>query len=183
ERWVLAPLRNQTFFSLAEVNAAIAALRARLADRPFQKLEGSRRTLFEALERPALLPLPAAPYSFAEWRKARVNIDYHIELARHYYSVPHTLAREAVEVRLTSSAVEIFHAGRRVAAHARSHRVGGYTTISEHRPKAHRKHLEWSPSRLIRWAEGIGPARLTPDEERLLVIGMVVVLLGERRRG
>ena len=156
ERWVLAPLRNQTFFSLAEVNAAIAALRARLADRPFQKLEGSRRTLFEAQERPALLPLPAAPYSFAEWRKARVNIDYHIELARHYYSVPHTLAREAVEVRLTSSAVEIFHAGRRVAAHARSHRVGGYTTISEHRPKAHRKHLEWSPSRLIRWAEGIG---------------------------
>ena len=156
ERWVLAPLRNQTFFSLAEVNVAIAALRAQLADRPFQKLEGSRRTLFDTLERPVLLPLPAAPYSFGEWRKARVNIDYHIELARHCYSVPHTLAREAVEVRLTSSTVEIFHAGRRVAAHARSHRVGGFTTIPEHRPKAHRKHLEWSPSRLIRWAEGIG---------------------------
>ena len=118
ERWVLAPLRNHTFFSIAELNAAIAPLREQLADRPFQKLEGSRRTLFEAVDRPALLPLPAVPYSFAEWRKARANIDYHVEVGRHYYSVPHALARQAVEVRLSSTAVEIFHSGRRVAAHA-----------------------------------------------------------------
>ena len=156
ERWILAPLRNHTFLSLAELNAAIAPLREQLADRRFQKLEGSRRTLFEALDRPALLPLPATPYSFAEWRKARANIDYHVDVDRHYYSVPYTLARQPVEVRLTSTAVEIFHAGRRVTAHARSHRKGGYTTKPEHRPKAHQKHLEWSPSRLIRWGESIG---------------------------
>jgi transposase len=167
ERWVLAPLRNQTFFSVAEVNAAIAPLRDQLADRPFQKLEGTRRTLFEALDRPALLPLPAVPYSFAEWRKARANIDYHIEVARHYYSVPHVLAREAVEVRLSSRTVEIFHSGRRVAAHIRSHRVGGFTTIPEHRPKAHQKHLEWSPSRLIRWAETVGASTGTLVERIL----------------
>jgi transposase len=158
ERWVLAPLRNHTFFSVAELNAALAPLREQLADRPFQKLEGSRRTLFEAVDRPALLPLPTVPYSFAEWRKARVNIDYHVEVRRHYYSVPHVLARGPVEVRLSSAAVEVFHAGRRVAAHARSHRTGGFTTIPEHRPKAHQRHLEWSPSRLVRWAESIGAA-------------------------
>ena len=156
ERWILALLRNHTFFSIAEANAAIAPLREQLADRPFQKLEGSRRTLFEALDRPALLPLPATSYVFAEWRRARVNIDYHIEVERHYYSVPYSLAREAVDVRLTSSAIEVFHSNRRVAAHVRSHRAGAFSTLAEHRPKAHQKHLEWSPSRLIRWAEEIG---------------------------
>jgi len=156
ERLVLAPLRNHTFFSVAEINAAIAPLREALADRPFQKLEGSRRTLFEALDRPALLPLPATPYTFAEWRKARVNIDYHVEVERHYYSVPYALARQAVEVRLSSNAVEIFHSGRRVAAHVRNRRVGGCSTVPGHMPKAHQKHLEWSPSRLVRWGAEIG---------------------------
>ncbi|MEX2539853.1 MAG: IS21 family transposase [Actinomycetota bacterium] len=156
ERLILAPLRNHTFFSVAEINAAIVPLREELADRPFQKLEGCRRTLFEALDRPALLPLPATPYAFAEWRKARVNIDYHVEVKRHYYSVPYTLARQPVEVRLSSNGVEIFHSGRRVAAHIRNSRVGGYSTLPGHRPKAHQKHLEWSPSRLIRWGEEIG---------------------------
>jgi transposase len=156
ERWILAPLRHHTFFSLAELNAEIARLRTELNERPFQKLEGSRRTLFESLDKPALLPLPAAPYNFAHWRKARVNIDYHVEVERRYYSVPYTLVREPVDVRLGGDTVEIFHAGRRVATHRRIDRVGAFSTAAEHRPRAHQKHLEWSPSRLIRWAEGIG---------------------------
>lgn len=157
ERWVLAPLRNHTFFGLAELNREIARLREALNDRPFQKLDGSRRSLFEELERPALRALPATRYEYAEWRKARANIDYHIDVKGHYYSVPHRLVRKEVEVRLTATTVEAFHDGRRVAAHRRSHRKGGFTTDPGHRPKAHRKHLEWTPSRMIRWAEKTGP--------------------------
>lgn len=156
ERWILAPLRNHTFFSLAELNAEIARPLAALNERPFQKLEGNRRTLFEALDKPALLPLPATPYSFAEWRKARVNIDYHVEVRRHYYSVPYTLVHMDVEVRISTATIEVFHAGKRVAVHVRSEKIGGYSTVSEHRPKSHQKHVEWSPSRLIRWGEDIG---------------------------
>lgn len=156
ERWILAALRNHTFFSLSELNAEIARLLTQLNERPFQKLDGSRRTLYEALDQPALLALPSVPYSFAEWRKARVNIDYHIEVRRHYYSVPYTLVRAEVEARVAHATVEVFHAGKRVAVHVRSERVGGYSTIAEHRPKSHQKHVEWSPSRLIRWAEGVG---------------------------
>ena len=158
ERWLLAPLRNHTFFGLAELNDEIARLLRALNERPFQKLEGNRRLLFETLDRPALLPLPEQPYVFAQWKKARVNIDYHIEVERHYYSVPHPLVRREVEVRLTASTVEILHGGQRIAAHPRSHRSGGYTTEAAHRPKAHQKHLEWSPQRLIRWGEEVGPS-------------------------
>jgi transposase len=158
ERWLLAPLRNHTLFSLSEANAEIAPRLEALNHRPFQKLEGSRVTLFEALDRPALLALPPVPYSYAEWKKARVNIDYHIEVDRHYYSVPYTLLRAEVDVRLTASTVEIFHSGQRVAVHVRGTRVGGYTTESRHRPKSHQKHLEWTPSRLIRWGQSIGAA-------------------------
>lgn len=158
ERWILAPLRNHTFFSLAELNEEVARLRDALAERPFQKLPGTRRTLFETTDRPALLPLPRTPYTYAEWKKARVNIDYHIEVSRHYYSVPHQLIRQEVDVRLTATAVEILHGGKRVAAHARSSRLGGFTTDPAHRPKSHQKHLEWSPSRLIRWGTEIGAA-------------------------
>ncbi len=158
ERWILASLRNHTFFSLSEANHEIARLLAALNDRPFPKLEASRTSLFETIDRPALLPLPELPYSYAEWKKARVNIDYHVEVERHYYSVPHTLLRADVEVRLTALTIEILHGGRRVAAHKRSMRVGGYTTTPEHRPKSHQKHLEWSPSRLLRWGQQIGAA-------------------------
>lgn len=158
ERWLLAPLRNHTFFSLSEVNDQLALLLAALNERPFQKLEGNRRLLFETLDRPALLSLPSQPYVFAQWKKARVNIDYHVEVERHYYSVPHALVRREVEVRLTATTVEILHGGQRVAAHARDHRVGGYTTEPAHRPKAHQKHLEWNPQRLVRWGEGVGPS-------------------------
>lgn len=157
ERWLLAPLRNHTFFSLAELNREIACLLDSLNDRPFQKLHGTRRSLFESLERPALKPLPTTRYEYAEWRKARVNIDYHIAVENHFYSVPYRLIRKQVEVRLTASTVEAFHDGHRVAAHARSWRKGGFTTDPAHRPKAHQEHLEWTPSRMIRWAEKTGP--------------------------
>jgi transposase len=158
ERWILAPLRHHTFTSLHELNEEIERLLERLNERPFQKLEGNRRQLFERVDRPALLPLPSVPYAYAEWKKARVHIDYHVEVDRHYYSVPHSLLRQQVEVRLTAATVEILHRGRRVAAHVRSHRVGGHTTEAAHRPKAHQKHLEWSPERLIRWGEEVGPS-------------------------
>ena len=157
ERWVLAPLRNHRFFSLSEVREAIAPLLAALNERSFQKIEGSRRSLFEDLDRPALKPLPAERYEYAEWRKARVNIDYHIQVDGRFYSVPHALARREVEVRLAATTVEIFRRHRRVAAHIRGRRKGGYTTDPGHMPAAHRAHLEWTPSRLVRWARRTGP--------------------------
>ena len=122
ERWILARLRKLTFFGLAELNREIRRLLDLLNDRPFQKLEGTRRSLFESLERPALRPLPELRYEFARWKKARVNIDYHVDVAGHYYSVPHTLVREQVDVRFTAGTVEILHGGRRVAVHVRGHR-------------------------------------------------------------
>jgi transposase len=157
ERWILARLRKLTFFSLEGLNREIRRLLELLNERPFQKLEGSRRSLFESLDRPALRPLPEQPYEFARWKKARVNIDYHIDALGHYYSVPYTLVREQLDVRITSGAVEILHHGRRVAAHPRGHRKGGFTTDPAHRPKAHQKHLEWTPSRIVAWAEKSGP--------------------------
>ena len=150
ERWLLAPLRNHTFHSLAELNQELAQQLEILNDRPFQKLEGCRRSLFEAMERQTLRPLPSTPFEFAERRTARANIDYHVEVLGHFYSVPYQLVRRPVEVRITASGVEIFHDGRRVAAHMRSFRKGRFTTDPGHRPKSHQAHLEWSPSRLIR---------------------------------
>ena len=141
ERWLLAPLRNHTFFSLGELNREIRRLLDALNDRPFQKLDGTRRSLFESVERPALKPLPTTRYEYAEWSKARVNIDYHIAVKKHFYSVPHRLVSKQVEVRLTASTLEIIHDGHRVAAHVRSRRNGGFTTDPSHRPKAHAEHL------------------------------------------
>jgi transposase len=157
ERWVLAPLRNHTFFALPEARRGFRPLLQDLNGRPFQKMEGSRRSLFEALDQPALLPLPTTPYEFAEWRKVRVNIDYHVQIHLHYYSVPHPLCRAELDARVSATTVELFHRGKRVAAHARSHRGGGYTTNPDHMPAHHRAHLEWSPSRLIAWARTVGP--------------------------
>lgn len=157
ERWVLAPLRNHTFFHLSELNQAMRPLLEALNDRPFQKLEGSRRSLFEELDRPALRPLPPTRYEYAEWKQAKVHIDYHIQADRHYYSVPHSLAGKPVEARLTAHTVEIFHRGKRVATHLRSRRRGGYTTEPSHMPEHHRQHLEWTPERFVRWAGRIGP--------------------------
>lgn len=167
ERWILARLRHRTFFSLAELNVEIRRLLVLLNARPFQKLEGSRRSLFDTLDRPALQPLPATRYEYAQWKKARVNIDYHIDVLGHYYSVPHTLVRAQVDVRITNDAIEVLHDGRRVALHLRGRKKGGFTTEPTHRPKAHQKHLEWTPSRMIQWAQqtGVSTAALV---ERIL---------------
>jgi len=157
ERWILARLRNHTFHGLADLNREIRRLLDLLNDRPFKKLPGSRRSIFEVLDRPALRPLPPTRYEYARWKKARVNIDYHIEVLGHCYSVPHTLVRQEVDVRITTHTIEILHGGRRIAAHVRSERRGGFTTDATHRPKAHQRHLEWTPSRILRWAEQTGP--------------------------
>ena len=157
ERQVMAPLRNHTFFSLAEANAAFAEQLALLNARPFQKMSGSRKSLFEELDRPALSPLPARPYEFATWKRARVNIDYHVQVDYAFYSVPYQLARREVEVRLSQGVVEIFHGGKRVASHVRTYVRGRFVTDPAHMPASHRRHLEWTPSRLISWGESVGP--------------------------
>jgi transposase len=161
EREVLAPLRHHRFTSLAQLNAAMAERLAVVNSRPFQLLAGSRRSVFETLERSALRPLPLERYEYAEWRTAKVHIDYHIAVESHFYSVPHALLKATVRVRLTATMVEVLHRGRRVAAHRRSVGAGGkgrYTTDPAHRPKSHQAHLEWTPERLIRWGAEIGPA-------------------------
>jgi transposase len=157
ERWILAALRNHTFFSLAELNKAIAGKLKDLNNRKFQKLDATRKQLFENIDKPALKPLPSCPYEYAEWKKARVNIDYHIEIEHHYYSVPYQLVKEQVEVRLSSSTLEVLFKNRRVASHRRSYQQAGFTTLREHMPKAHQKYLDWTPSRIIRWAGKNGP--------------------------
>ncbi len=161
ERWILAVLRHRTFTSLAEANTAIRALGDRLNARPFTQREGSRRALFEALEQPALRPLPATAYEFAQWKQAKVSIDYHLAVERNYYSVSYHLVGERVDVRLTAHTVEVFLKGRRVASHARLWGRGQYATDPAHRPLAHQRYLEWSPSRLMRWAATVGPQAAT----------------------
>ncbi len=157
ERWILARLRNQTFFDLADLNRAIRALLDELNDRPMRHLGQSRRQLFESLDRPALKPLPAQPYQFATWKKARVHIDYHVEFEKHFYSVPYTLIHKEVEVRATEHTVEVFYRQRRQAVHPRMAALGRFSTQVEHMPPAHRAVSEWSPERFQRWAEQVGP--------------------------
>ena len=158
ERWIAAALRNRTFFSIAEANRAIAERVAWLNNRPFKKLEGSRASLFAELDRPAMRPLPAIPYEYATWKTAKISIDYHVDVDRHYYSVPYTLAGEQADVRASARTVEVFVRGRRVASHLRSGAVGRHTTQDAHMPESHRRHLEWTPSRLVAWGEQTGPA-------------------------
>jgi len=157
ERWILAALRNRKFFSIAELNQAIKELLFKLNQRRFKKLDGSRESVFLALEKPCLKPLPDRPYEFALWKKARVNMDYHIDIDGHYYSAPYILAHEEVNVRHTTRTVEIFHNGRRVGSHAKDSRRGHHTTIREHMPKSHQQYLEWTPTRIIERAKVIGP--------------------------
>jgi transposase len=159
ERWILAALRNRQFFSLSQLNDAIAELLQRLNDRAFKKLPGSRRSLFESLDRPAMQSLPTEPYVFAQWKKVRVHIDCHIELQRHYYSAPHQLVGKQLMARFSAATVELFHRGERVASHQRSHIKGAASTVEEHLPEAHRRFAQkWSPQRFIRWAASFGPA-------------------------
>jgi transposase len=158
ERWIIAALRHRRFQTLPELNEAISELLEKLNHRPFRKREGSRASLFAELDRPALQPLPAERYILAFWKTVRASIDYHVEVDRHYYSVPYQLAGQKLEARYTAATIEILHGGKRVASHARSRAAYRHTTVSEHMPKSHRAHLEWTPSRLIHWAEGIGMA-------------------------
>lgn len=157
ERWILAALRNRRFFSLHEANAAIAQKLAWLNARPFKKLPGSRLSMFTEIDRPALRPLPDRPYELAVWKTAVVNIDYHVEFDHHYYSVPHQLVRQSVDVRATALVVEIFCKSRRVASHPRSALRGRHSTLREHMPASHRYYLEWTPERIVRWASRTGP--------------------------
>lgn len=157
ERWILARLRDQKFFSLGEIHVAVSPLLARLNEHPFKKFPGCRKDLFIRIDKPALKPLPARPYELARWKKVAVNVDYHVEVDGHYYSVPYTLIRHELMARSTHSGVELFHKSRRVAAHVRSYQKGRHTTVCEHRPPAHAKYLEWTPERIISWAGTVGP--------------------------
>ena len=157
ERWVLARLRKLTFFTLTDLNLSIRRLLDALNHKPFKKLPGSRQAQFETLEKPALKHLPLQAYEYAEWKKARVHIDYHIEIDGHYYSVPHSLMKRQLDVRITATAIECFLNNQRVALHPRSDRKGCHSTITEHMPKSHRAHLEWTPGRFLNWAITIGP--------------------------
>jgi transposase len=158
ERWVPARLRNRRFFSLAELNAAIGELLAELNQRPFKKLSGCRHSAFVALERGELRALPPSRMPIARFKRARVNIDYHVELDAHYYSVPHRLVGAEVELRITATTVEVLAGGARVAVHAYSALPGKQTTLAEHMPASHRAHREWSLAKLIAWGERIGVA-------------------------
>src|SRR5206468_7309241 len=143
-------------FSLAALNQAIVPLLGKVNAQRFQKLEGSRDQWFEELEKSQLLPLPAMLFTLSTWLKVTVNIDYHVAVEKHFYSVPYDLVHQSLDARLTATTVELFQAGKRVAAHPRSAQCGRFTTLEEHRPKSHQKHLEWSPGRLIAWAQTVG---------------------------
>lgn len=159
QRWILAKIRNEQFFSLAELNERIRELLEEFNQRPMRGYGGiSRQQLFEDIEHDALKPLPVERFVYAEWKTARVNMDYHVTVDKHHYSVPYHLARESVEVRASAMTLEVFHKGKRVASHIRRYEPGRHTTDIEHMPKAHRKHLEWTPSRLVQWGSEIGPS-------------------------
>jgi transposase len=157
ERQILAAFRDQRFFTLGEFNQALAAQLAVLNDQPFQKLEGSRNSCFEAFEKAELLPLPETPFELATWSEVKVSIDYHVVVEKHFYSVPFQLIHQTLDARLSARTVELFRHGKRVAAHVRSYRPGLFTSLDEHRPKSHQKHLEWTPSRILDWALKVGP--------------------------
>lgn len=157
KRWILAGLRHRLFTSLGELNTAIREQLERLNTRPLHRMQRSRRELFEAWDRPAARALPATPYEYAEWRYATVNIDYHIAVDHHYYSVPYRFVREKVEIRVTATAIEIFLKGERVAVHVRSRVPHQHTTVAAHMPVAHQRYQEWTPSRILEWAAKTGP--------------------------
>ena len=157
ERWILARLRDRQFFSLPELNAAIAPLLAEFNDRPFQKLEGSRRSRLLELDRPVLQPLPARPYEYAQWKCAKVHPDYHVEVERAYYSVPYRHIGARVEVRLTARMIEIFLQRELLAAHPRLRQRGARSTLEAHRPANHRAVIDTTFERLLARAEAIAP--------------------------
>ena len=168
ERWILAKLRKHTFFSLADLNREIGKLLQLLNSRPFKKLIGSRQSLFEEIDKPALKPLPASPYELAYWKKATVHLDYHVEVDGYFYSVPYTLAKKKLDIRYTQNTVECFYRNKRVASHLRNVPRGRHATIKEHMPLSHQKYLEWTPERFKRWASKIGSETATLTELILL---------------
>ena len=167
QRWILAVLRHRTFYSLAELNAAIRECLERINTRLLHRVKKARRELFEALDRPNALPLPQRHYEYAEWYKAKVQLNYHIDVDRHYYSVPFQLIHEKLDIRLTGTTVEAFNKGVRVAAHIRSQIKGGYTTLPDHMPPSHRFYAEWNPARFIQWAGKTGESTARLVEEIL----------------
>ena len=157
ERWILAALRNRQFFSLTQLNAAIRELLEKLNNRVTRHLGGSRRELFEDLDKPALKALPKDPYEYATWKQCRVGLDYHVEVAKHYYSVPHTLIRKKLWVRSTERTVEVFDRGNRIASHLRGPGNRRHTTVLNHMPSNHRHYAEWTPESIKRQAGKVGP--------------------------
>ena len=170
-RWVIAKLRKRTFFTLAEANAAIRDCVEQINDRVTRHLGASRRSLFDEIERSALKPLPATEYSFAYWKQCRAGIDYHVEIDKHYYSVPYTLVRQELWTRYTASTVEVFHRGTRVAVHRRGPPNRGHTTLPEHMPSSHRRYADWTVGRIKSEAAEIGPN----------TIALVEIILREKR--
>lgn len=158
QRWILARLRNRRFFSLAELNAAIRQLRDELNMRVMRGYGASRADLFATMDRPYLQPLPQAAYTFARWKRARVALDYHVEMESSWYSVPFGLIREEVDVRISGDIVEIFHKGQRVASHLRCPGRRSHVTLPDHKPSAHRRHAEWTPARMLVQAAKLGPS-------------------------
>jgi transposase len=171
QRWIVARLRNQTFFSLDEMNERIAELLEDLNARTMRRYKASRRDLFEKLERAALKPLPETRFSYGEWKKARVHIDYHVVFDDHYYSAPYQLVGEEVWIRATGLTIEIFHNNQRVGSHVRSYHRGRHTTSDEHRSVLHQKHAEWTPERIVSWARTMGSS----------VADLVEKILAERK--
>lgn len=158
ERWILARLRNRTFFSLQELNDAIHELLHEFNAKAFQKRPGSRASMFAELDQPALRPLPAERYVFARWAKVRPHMDYHVSVDKHHYSVPHQLAKQELDARITAATIEVFYQNKRVASHARSSRKGGHTTVKEHMPPAHQAQAGMTKEKLLAQAAKIGPA-------------------------
>lgn len=155
ERWILARLRHQTFFSLAELNHCINALLVEVNRKPFKQLKGSRQQWFESLDRPVLGPLPKHRYQYTDIKTVKVNIDYHIQYDQHLYSVPHHLVGEKLDLHAKDTLIELYFQNKRVTSHARHHRPGT-TTVAEHMPVKHEKHHQWNAGRLMNWAKDIG---------------------------
>ena len=156
ERWIMAVLRRETFYTLTALNQRIKALLEKLNSKPFQKLEGCRQSLFDITDKPALKPLPLVPYQFTQIKKVRVNIDYHVEIEKHYYSVPHGLLRQTLEAHITEQVVMLYHHNQCVAQHRKMNKPGSHTTLPEHMPQSHREYSEWTPQRLLSWAQKLG---------------------------
>lgn len=157
ERWILARLRKITFYSVAEINEAIIPFLKLMNEKVMKHIGSSRKDLYEKYEKPILGKLPQEPFEIYIWKKAKVNIDYHVEFERHYYSVPYSFIHKEVEIRVTKDMVEIYNSNKKIITHKRSYLLGKHTTITEHMPSQHQKHAEWTPQRMLGWAESVGP--------------------------